>query len=556
MANAQLRWQPVYDRLGIVEPEFDDRTLAEHVAHHAAERPNSPALQFFTRTFSYSDYDRMASQLAHALSGLGVGRGDTVGFHMPNIPQYPIGLVAVSRMGATGSGVSPLLAPPELKHQCADAGVKVLMTLADLLPALQAMGEMPEGLEHVVVCGARDLLDNPDIELPELPGVAVHRFSDLIDGQSGAFAQVAVDPDDVFMIQYTGGTTGRPKGAELSHRTLLHNPRQVQTGDPDLTPGAEVYTSAFPMFHVAGLTFIIGAALHGAHMMLIPNPRDVDNFMDLMTAYPPTVLAAVPALYDMLMASPRIADVDFSGLKVAKTGAAPMTETTRANFDTKIGKDKLADVFGMTETGPCYTMHPLKAFKRGSVGLPIPGAEVRIMDVETGTQEMPAGEPGEICSTGPQIMRGYRDLPEESAHALREMPRADGTMAKWMYSGDVGYMDEDGYIYLCDRAKDMLVVGGFKVFSVEVEDKLKALPMIAESAVIGTPDEQRPGNDIVNLYVELKPAFKGGDEKAMRAEILEFIRTNMAPYKVPKHIHFIDAIPLTPVGKIDKKALR
>ena len=551
-----MRWQPIHDRLGITVPDFDDRTLAQHIADHARTMPDAPALQYFSRTFSFADYDRLASRLAHGLSEAGVGPGDVVGLHMPNIPQYPIALAAISRMGAVGSGVSPLLAPPEIAHQVEDAGISVLLSLADLMPALEAMPEVPKGLKRVVVCGARDVLDNPGIALPDIPGVDVVRFTDVIDGQPDEMEQVAVEPTDAFMIQYTGGTTGRPKGAMLSHRSLMHNPVQVQTGDPALTPGEEVYTSAFPMFHVAGLTFIIGAAIHGAHMMLIPNPRDVDNFMDLMAAYPPTVLAAVPALYDMLMASPRIKDIDFSRLKVAKTGAAPMTETTRANFDEKIGANKLADVFGMTETGPCYTFHPLEAFRRGSVGLPIPGADVRIMDVETGTREMPAGEPGEIASTGPQTMMGYLNLPGESAHALREMPRSDGKMARWMYSGDVGYMDEDGYIFLCDRAKDMLVVGGFKVFSVEVEDKLKSLPMVAESAVIGTPDEARPGNDIVNLFVELSPGFRDRDEDELRAELLEFMRTNMAPYKVPRHVHFIDAIPLTPVGKIDKKALR
>ena len=546
------RWQPIYDRLGITVPEFDDRTLGEVVADHARERPGAPALQFGPRTFTYAEYDDLASQLARGLSGLGVGVGDVVGLHMPNIPQYPLALVAISRMGAVGSGVSPLLAPPELAHQCEDAGVRVLLTLADLLPALQALPAMPEGLTHVVVCGARDLLDTPEVELPELPGVEVVRFTELLDGGGERVAQVPVEPATTpFMIQYTGGTTGRPKGAQLSHRTLMHNPVQVGEGDPPPEFGAEVYSSAFPAFHVAGLTFIIGSAINGAHLMLVPNPRDVDAFVGLMKAFPPTRLAAVPALYDMILAHPRIGEVDFSRLKIAKTGAAPMTEATRARFDEVIGPDLLADVFGMTETGPCYTFHPLDAFRRGSVGLPVPGAEVRIMDVETGTREMPAGEPGEIASTGPQTMMGYLGLPEESAHAVREM---DGR--RWMYSGDIGTMDEDGYITLCDRAKDMLVVGGFKVFSVEVEDKLKALPLVGESAVIGTPDTARPGNDVVNLFVELAPGHRDADQDAARDTVLDFMRTNMAPYKVPKAIHFVDAIPLTPVGKIDKKKLR
>ena len=545
------RWQPIYDRLGITTPEYDGRSLSDVVADTAREMPDAPALQFGPRTFTYRDYDELASQLARGLKSLGVGRSDVVGLHMPNTPQYPIALVAISRLGAVGSGVSPLLAPPELKYQLEDAGVKVLLTLADLAPAVRAMGRA-EGLEHVVTCGARDLLDAPDVGPVEVEGAEAHRFPDLLrDGRP--LPQLDLDPDETFMIQYTGGTTGRPKGAELSHRTLMLNPVQVGEGDPPAQPGAEVYASAFPMFHVAGLTFVIGAAINAAHLMLVPNPRDVEHFVGLMKQFPPTRLAAVPALYDMILADPAVGDVDFSRLVVAKTGAAPMTEATRARFDQVIGPDLLADVFGMTETGPCYTFHPLEAFRRGSVGIPIPGADVRIMDVETGTEEMSPGEPGEIVCAGPQLMRGYRDLPEESAHAIREMPNSEGVLKRWMYSGDVGSMDADGYITLHDRAKDMLVVGGFKVFSVEVEDKLKAHPLVAESAVVGQPDTARPGNDIVHLFVQLADGADAGDAKD---DIRTWMRANFAPYKVPKAIHIVDAIPLTPVGKIDKKALR
>jgi len=544
------RWQPIYDRLGISIPDFDNTTLAEHIARHAAQRPNAPALQYFTRTLDYSEYDRLVSQMAHGLASLGIGRGDVVGLHMPNIPQYPIALAAISRLGAIGSGVSPLLAPPELAHQLNDASVKVLLSLSDLLPAVQAMPEVTIHLSHIVVCGARDFLDAPALNVPDLP-MAATRFLDLIAEQPTDMAQTPVAPDDIFMIQYTGGTTGRPKGAQLSHRSLMHNPVQVGQGDVPAIHFEEVYNSAFPLFHVAGLTFTLGATINGAHSMLVPNPRDIDNIVDLMLAYPPTRIGAVPALYDMIMAHPRIDEVDFSKLKVAKTGAAPMTEATRAMFDATIGVNLLADVFGMTETGPCYTFHPLKAFRRGSIGLPVPGAEVRIMDVETGTRELPAGEAGEIVSSGPQTMKGYLNLPDETTHALREF---DGK--RWMFSGDVGYMDEDGYFFLCDRAKDMLVVGGFKVFSVEVEDKLKAHPAIAESAVIGQPDEARPGNDIVHLFVQLADTSRNADPDALRSDILDFMRTNMAAYKIPKAIHIIEAIPLTPVGKIDKKALR
>jgi len=423
---------------------------------------------------------------------------------MPNIPQYYLGLAAVSKLGAIGSGVSPLLAPPELAHQISDAKIKVLMSFDALAPAVAAM-DAPDCLETVMICGARDTLDAPEVNLPDLSGLKACTYNAAMEGLSAAFETVKTNPDDTFMIQYTGGTTGKPKGAMLSHRTLMHNPVQVLALAPDVEVGNETYVTAFPLFHIAGLCFCMMAVLTGGSYECLPDPRDTDRICDVLKARPATRIAAVPALYDMLVANPKFAEADFSRIAMACSGAAPMTKTTSDAVTQLIGKPVMSDIFGMTETGPCHTSNPVKAPKMGSVGIPCAGAKIRIRDVETGEQDMPLGEIGEICS---------------------------------------------------DRAKDMLVVGGFKVFSVEVEDKLAALPMVAGSAVIGTPDTKRPGNDIVNLYVALSPDHRDQDEDALRGELTAWIRENMAAYKVPKTIIFIDAIPLTPVGKIDKKKLR
>jgi len=550
MADRARPWMKLHDELGVVIPDFDGLPLGAHVERHAADKPDAPAFRYFSKTINYDELNRASNSLANALSDLGVGRGDTVGFHMPNIPQYAIGLIAVSKLGARGSGVSPLLAPPELVHQIDDAGISVLVTLSDFAPTLLAMTGVPEGLRHVMSVGAGDWLGAPDIEPVSLPGVNSHTYQSLVKGQSDCFSQVEIDPEDTFMIQYTGGTTGQPKGAEISHKTLMFNPVLVAAMDPPNVVYAERFASAFPFFHIAGLSFLAGALMFGAQSLLLPNPRDIDHFVGQMKEVPPTRLGAVPALYDMLLAHPGFREVDFSGLKTAKSGAAPLTRTTYNALSDVIGTGKFADVFGMTETGPCYVNHPISRYKVGSIGIPMPGVDVRIMDVETGTKEMPIGEPGEIVTSGPQIMKGYLGLPEESARALREI---DGV--RYMYSGDVGYMDEDGYIFLCDRAKDMLVVGGFKVFSVEIEDKLKAHPDVAESAIVGAPDEARPGNDIVHLFVQRSPESEGSNVEA-EGRLMSWIRANMAPYKAPKHVHFLDEIPLTPVGKIDKKKMR
>lgn len=550
MTERKKPWLKIHEALGATPPPFEDVALGGYVERHADAKPDAVAIRYFNKAITYSELNHMANQLANALTDLGVGRGDTVGFHMPNVPQYVIGVVAVAKIGARGSGVSPLLAPPELVHQIDDAGISVLVSLSDFGPALKAMPTIPEGLKHIVTVGAGDLLGAPDVEPIALDGVGAQSWQQLTADSPDEFEQVPTKALDTFMIQYTGGTTGRPKGAEVSHRNVLYNPQVVATMDPDIEPYAERYASAFPFFHIAGLSFLCGTLIFGAEMLLFPNPRDVDHFVETIITYPPTVMAAVPALYDMLLNHPKIGEVDFGPLKVAKSGAAPLTRTTFDRLNKLFGPGKVSDVFGMTETGPCHVTHPVTHYKLGSVGIPMPGTDLRIMDVETGTKEMPLGEVGEICTAGPQVMNGYLGLPEESARALREI---DGTL--YMYTGDVGYMDDDGYVFLCDRAKDMLVVGGFKVFSVEVEDKLKAHPDVAESAVIGTPDTKRPGNDIVHLYVQRSPDSEGGDAQA-RDRILKWISANMAPYKKPKHIHFLDEIPLTPVGKIDKKKMR
>lgn len=546
----QTPWLKTYEKLGIKDIEPANLTLADYVKIHVTDRPDVPAVHYFSKSWTYSELDSEANKLANALKNLGIGPGDVVGFHMPNIPQYLFGLIAVSKLGAVGSGVSPLLAPPELTHQISDAKIKILMSFDALGPTVSAMNP-PACLDCVMICGAGDVLGAPAPELPNLKTLRTVAYSEVTAAANTHLETIAVDPANTFMIQYTGGTTGKPKGAMLSHRTLLHNPLQALALAPEIQIGEEIFVSAFPLFHVAGLCFCLMCFVSGGSCELLPDPRDTDRFCDAMMTRPPTRIAAVPALYDMLVANPKFAQVDFSRILMASSGAAPMTKATHDSVVKIIGKPVMSDIFGMTETGPCHTTNPVIAPKSGSVGLPCAGAKIRIRDVETGEKDMPIGEIGEICSAGPQLMKGYLGLPEESKRAMREI---DGE--RWMFTGDVGYMDEDGYVFLCDRAKDMLVVGGFKVFSVEVEDKLAGLPMVAGSAVIGTPDKKRLGNDIVNLYVALSPEYKARDEAELKTELTSWIRENMAAYKVPKKIFFIDAIPLTPVGKIDKKKLR
>jgi len=549
--NASAPWLKIHRELGVGPIPFDDRDLGRCVADHARERGTAPALRFLHKNFSYAEVDELANRFANVLASLGVGPGDVVGLHMPNLPQYAIALVAIARLGCAGSGVSPLLSPSELAYQVRDAGISVLLSLPELIEsAVAGMESIPECLHTLIATAPGDCLGAPAATSPEVPGVACHSFGELMATADTAFEPVTSHWNDTFMIQYTGGTTGRPKGAMLSIRTLMSNARIAGVYSP-WVPGGEVVATAFPAFHVAGLSFIAGGLGLGAHVMLIPNPRDIEHFCQQMVACPPTRLAGVPTLYQMLVAHPGSRQIDFSDLSIALTGAAPLTGEDRTRIEALVGQGKLCDVFGMTETGPVHTMNPLGRIKPDAVGIPLPGMEVRIVDVETGERELPCGEAGEIITSGPQVMKGYLNLPEESARALRQR---DGKT--WMYTGDVGFLDEEGYLHLCDRAKDMLIVGGFKVFSVEVEDKLAALDCVAQSAVVGAPDPQRSGSEIVHLFVQRSPQAADTDPDALRQQITDFCRTHMSAYKVPKVIEFIDALPLTAVGKIDKKVLR
>ena len=544
-------WLPIYQELGIEMPVFEGQTMASYLEKHAKGHSDSVALSYFAKSFTYAEYNQQANKLANALRALGVARGDVVGLHMPNIPQYVIALAAISKLGAIGTGISPIMAPVEVANQIKDANVKMLLSLVDILPVVASMAGIPECLKHVVACGAEDYLSGKVFTLPVTQGPKVSAYLDLLNGHTEQFGSVDVDPHSTFMIQYTGGTTGPPKGAELSHHTLVCNVWMAFAANEQASEGELIMGSAFPLFHVAGLNNALSCFLCAGRYILFPDPRDTDHICAALKATPPTHMVAVPALYEMLMANPAFKEIDFSGLLVAHTRAAPITQTTLAALNEVIGPNKISDGFGMTETGPTHVVHPNRRYKLGSVGIPIVGSDLRIVDTETGTKVMDVGEPGEIITSGPHLMTGYLNRPDATAESIREM---DGK--RWMYTGDVGYLDEEGYLFLCDRAKDMLIVGGYKVFSVEVEDKLCSMPEIASCAVIGTPDERRPGNDVVNLYVELSEDAKSQTEDDLQALITQFCRDNMAAYKLPKQVHFIDAIPLTAVGKIDKKALR
>jgi acyl-CoA synthetase (AMP-forming)/AMP-acid ligase II len=285
---------------------------------------------------------------------------------------------------------------------------------------------------------------------------------------------------------------------------------------------------------------------------LIPDPRNTKHICKEIRTHAPTIFANVPTLYQMLLDNPDFKKLDFTSAKIFVSGAAPFAVESIRAFEAVVGESKVVEVYGMTETSPIITGNPLAGKKKiGSVGIPVPNTYVRIVDVETGTDIMPVDEPGELIVRGPQVMKGYHNKPEETDHALR---MHDGE--RWLHTGDVARMDADGFFYIVDRSKDMLNVGGFKVFSREVEETLYQHKAVDFCAIIGKPDPKRPGSEIVKAVIQLTPAAAKQDAGAVKQDIIAYCRENMAPYKVPRIVEFIDAIPLTAVGKVDKKALR
>ena len=544
-------WLKIHDALGVEPPEFDSRPIGVYVERYAETHADHIALKYFEREISFRELDELANRLANALADLGVGLGDVVGLHLPNLPQYGVALVALSKLGAVACGVSPIQAPAEVANQLQSAGIKVLISLASLAkPTLEALDSLPESLTAVIVTSEDDFRQETSLELPNLPSINCKTYLQITNKAGSTFSQIELPPEHVCLVQYTGGTTGKPKGAMLTLRGFMYNIVIAHLFRP-WEIGAETAFNALPPTHIGGGATFIWAFRYAARLVLIPDARDIEFYCQQMIECPPTRLSGVPTLYQMVADHPLSAEIDFSHLKFAMCGAAPITGEDRKRIEHMLNGTVISDGYGMTEGGPTVIVNPPQRCKPEAVGIPIPAVDVRIVDVETGKREMPYGEAGEIIISSPSLMQGYLNQPDETAHALREWQGKT-----WMHSGDVGVMDEEGYVYLKDRAKDMIIVSGFKVFSVEVEDKLSALEFIANSALVGSPDANRPGSEVVNLYVELTPEAKQADPELIRTQILEFCRAEMSAYKVPKIVHLVDAIPLTPVGKIDKKALR
>jgi len=549
-------WLPFYDDHVPEHMEYPEILYSERFRDIVQKLPDTVAVYYMDRPITFQELDRYANRFANFIKSRGLVPGDVVGVNLPNIPAYYIAIQGIMKAGCVLSGVSPLLTPKELEYQLNDSGAKILVTL-DVLFGKAAQVVADTGVRSVLVAGIADFLPPvkkflgkllkkiPTGAITEIPGVEVILYNDALAQADESPVLVAVGLGAPCLMQYTGGTTGPPKGAVLTQKNVSWHAEQLKTWIK-LEPGYGTAISAFPLFHQAGLFLGMLCMATGESQVAVPNPRDLGFIVRNIKKYKPFGIVNVPTIFLELMKREDFRALDFSTVNWFVSGAAPFPADYIVEFEKIVGKGKLVEVMGMTETTPITTAQPVLGRKKvGSVGIPISDTEVKVVDPAT-KEIVPVGEPGEMVVKGPQVFTiGYHKKPEETANTLRN---------GWIYTGDICKMDEDGYFFVVDRAKDMLIVSGYKVFTRTVDDVLMEHDDIDMAATIGLPDPKRPGSELVASAIVLKEGIAPDD--AAKERILAYMKDKVAPYKVPKIIEFMDELPMSAVGKILKRELR
>jgi long-chain acyl-CoA synthetase len=547
-------WLKFYDKGVKSTLEYPKISYTQYTREAFEKLPNRVALYYMGKKIKFRDLDILSNRFAHFLMENDCHAGDVVGVHLPNIPACFISSVGIQKAGCVFTGVSALHTPEELEYQLNDSGAKILVTL-DLLFGTVSKVVGRTGVKTVIVTSISDYLPPvkkilgrllkkiPTGEISPLQGIKVIRFKDALKSMPEDTVSVKVNPEDPCLIMYTGGTTGRPKGAVLTHNNIVSH--MVQNNEwLDLTMGQHITLCPYPMFHVAGSFISMGCIALGNSLILVPNPRDLQSLISAIKKYKPTSILAVPTLYLALMKLPEFRALDFSGIRYFISGSAPFPAENIKEFEELTG-GKLLEGYGLTEATTIITSLPHHGMKKvGSVGIPLSDTEVKLIDPDSG-KVVSQGEPGEIIAKGPQVFRGYHNQPDETVHTLKN---------GWIYTGDVAEMDEDGYFYIVDRLKDMVNISGFKVFTRTVDEVLIKHPDVDNAATIGLPDPERPGSEIVASAIVLKSGCEKNEE--MKQKILKYMKEKVSSYKVPKVIVFMDQLPLSAVGKILKRELR
>jgi long-chain acyl-CoA synthetase len=536
-------WHKHYPPGMPVEVEFEPITMPQVLTRTAARFPEKPALVFMGTVITYRELDQLVNRFARALARLGVKKNDKIAIILPNMPQIVIAIYGAFRIGAVNVMNNPLYTEKELTYQLNDSDSIVLITLDALFPMAKKLQETT-GAKKVVLCSMADYLPNPlkpmfpPAEIPAQDGV--YRFMDLINAESDTPVAEQAGLEDLGVLIYTGGTTGVSKGVMLNHGNISYNTQQLRTWLKAFRDGEESTLGIFPFFHSAGWTGLLHNSIYaGWSDILVPRPEP-DRILDLLEKLKPSILPGVSTIFVALLNNERFQKMDLSFLKVYMTGSAPMSPETIKALK-KLRDVPMINVYGLTEISPMGTAYPVGGEeKRGTVGIPLPNTDLKIVDLETATQEMKIGEAGEICFKGPQVMVGYYKKPEETAKVMK-----DG----WLLTGDIGIMDEDGYLTIVDRKKDMIIASGFNIYPQEIDDLLMTHPKVMEVCTIGLPDAYR--GETVKAFIVLRPGQTLTEE-----EVMDFCRRTLAPYKVPKQVQFMESLPKSTVGKLLRRELR
>ncbi len=546
-------WLKFYDDGVPHSIDYEAVTIPESLDRAARRCADRPALTFMNTQLSYREFKDHVDRFATALHTMGVTQGGRVAIQLPNLPQTAIAYYATLRLGAHAVMTNPLYTPREVVHQWNDANTTVAVVLDALYDrTLQPVrDQLP--VEHYVIASVAEYLrfplnvlaplklkrQSPPMTAKIRPAPHIRFFRELIDQTSPQPPPVDIGIDDVAMLQYTGGTTGLSKGAMLTHRNIMSNAQQLlawtNAGD-----GEEVWMACLPFFHIYGLTVALIVGVHrGAQLILIPNPRDTASIVKSVVKHRVTMLPAVPAMYNAINEYPGVERVDLSSVRICNSGSAPLPVEVLKRFEELTGA-RITEGFGLTETSPVTHSNPLLHRKVGSIGVPLPDTDAKVVDMETGLTEMPHGEEGELILRGPQIMKGYLDRPEDTAQMIR-----DG----WLYSGDLAVMDTDGYFFIVGRKKDMILCSGYNVYPDEIDRVLMGHPGVSEAATIGVPDAKR-GETVKSFVV------RADGHSVTSDELIAYCQQELAAYKVPRLIEFRDSLPKSTVLKILRRTLR
>ena len=553
-------WVKNYDKGVPATIEYPSGPLFQFLEQSAQKYPDRACTIFKGATISFKEMNEITDRVAAALVSMGVKKGDRVGIFMPNTPQFVMAYFGIIKAGGVVVATNPLYTPAEIEHQANDAGIEVMFVMTNFYKTIKA-AQPKTKIKKLIVTNLKETLP-PLLRIlftlarEKKGGFRIEGglekgdvwFQDVLKQYASAKRpNLDIGSEDTALFQYSGGTTGVAKAAVALHRNVIANTLQIKSWMTNLEEGNEIVLMAIPLFHVYGMVAGMNFAMAtGATMVMVPNPRDIPDVLENIHKYKPTIFPGVPTLYNAINNRKEVKEgkVSLRSVKACISGSAPLLRETKETFEALSG-GKVFEGYGLSETPTASTCNPLNGVnKTGSIGMPLSDVEMKIISLDDGETEMPQGEIGEIIIHGPQVMKGYHNMPTETANTLRTMK--DGKI--WLYTGDIARMDEDGYFYIVDRKKELIKPGGFQVWPREVEEVVAAHPKVMDVGVAGIPDPYR--GETVKAWIVFKPG-----ETATEEELKNFCKERLAPYKVPTHFEFRTELPKTTVGKILRREL-